>query len=137
MMPFILHEDSTLRGFLSHIRSLAVQTAGLHFAMLHHPDVTSEHLEKLAVSNPVIKEKWDSIRADLMKLIEVDIVPYNQLCESADIVAWQGRPHVDPLMISMKHLKQKADKARLKDPTITMLRSQLRTRREAYPDSFN
>ena len=127
-----VHYDLTLRGFLSHIQALVGRRAFLVGEHILH----SDNPERKA---PEIKDEvevmWDSLRRDLKKVIGVDLCPFAKLLSDSTFdlnVGWdRGAP--DPYRIRMGVLQMKADKARLKDPTITLLNSKRLIRNTENP----
>lgn len=122
----ILSNNTTLRGYLAHIQSLARQAATLRGAAAIHPDDTPE-LAAARAPNPVMLEMWESLRRDLAKVLDVHLVPYSELAlvrfptgDRDD--GWQGGGK-DELRVTFRVLKKRADKARLRDPSITLLGS--------------
>lgn len=112
----------TLRGFLSHIQALVRRHALLVGEYVLHPD-NSEN--KAPYHNPEMETKWEALRRDLKKVIGVDLCPFARLLSDPDFdinVGWEhGAP--DPYRIRMGYLKKRADRARRRDPTITLLRN--------------
>ena len=109
----------TLRGFLSHLQAMARKQSMLIGAYVLHPDNTERKTPRSSNSN--IEKLWEILRRDLKKVLGVDLRPWTGLATSPDFDGnvEGGR---DPYRIRMGVLKQKADKARVKDPTITLLR---------------
>lgn len=121
-----LTNDTILRGYLSHIRSLAVQMAGLYFEYMNHPDADGP--PPMSENAKEIQDTWSKLSDGLEKVIGVKLVPWNQLGKSSTLIARYDPPvgalnQGDPLRIRMSVLKRKADKARIKDPTITLMKS--------------
>ena len=114
-----------MRAYLSHLRSLATKTAALTFEYTNHSDNTAQ---KAPSRDSKIKEMWEQLSIDLQKVIGVEITPWSELARSSKLIrsyrpALGDSNQTDPLRITMSALKKKADKARLKDPTITLLKS--------------
>lgn len=113
--------DLTLRGFLSHIQANARRRAVLVGEYVLHPN-NPEH--KAPNTNDELERLWDDLRRDLKKVLDVDLCPWARLISDSDFdmnVGWErGAP--DPYRIRMGVLKAKADRARLKDPSITLLK---------------
>jgi len=110
----------TLRGFLSHLQALARKQSMLVGAYVLHPDNTGR-----TAPSPTgnVEKLWENLRRDLKKVLDVDLRPWNDLAISPNFDGTAGmQSERDPYRIRMGVLKQKADKARLKDPTITLLR---------------
>jgi len=108
----------TLRGFLSHLQAMARKQSMLVGAHVLHPDNAGRTAPPV---NDSIEKLWENLRRDLKKVLDVDVRPWNDLAISPNFDGTVGSER-DPYRIRMGVLKQKADKARLKDPTITLLR---------------
>jgi hypothetical protein len=109
----------TLRGFLSHLQAMARKQSMLVGAHVLHPD----NIERKAPPhNDSIEKLWEILRQDLKKVLGVDLRPWTSLAISSDFTETVEAAGRDPYRIRMGVLKQKADKARVKDPTITLLR---------------
>lgn len=113
--------DLTLRGFLSRIQANARRRAVLVGEYVLHSD-NPEH--KAPKTNDELERLWDNLRRDLKKVLGVDLCPWGRLISDPDFdmnAGWtRGAP--DPYRIRMGVLKAKADRARLKDPSITLLK---------------
>jgi hypothetical protein len=109
----------TLRGFLSRLQALVRQRTMLAGEYVLHPDNPGRALPP-SIGN-TNEKLWENLRRDLKKVLGVDLRPWTGLATSPDFDGnvEGGR---DPYRIRMGVLKQKADKARVKDPTITLLR---------------
>ena len=114
--------DLTLRGFLSHIQANVRKRAFLVGEYVVHPDNPERKAPKISDEVEVM---WESLRRDLKKVIGVDLCPFGKLLSDSTFdlnVGWdRGAP--DLYRIRMGVLQMKADKARLMDPTITLLNS--------------
>jgi len=118
-----MRKDLTLRGFLSHIQSLVRKRATLVGEYVLHPENTAG--KPPATANKAIQELWEVLQRDLKKVLDVDLCDFGRLVSdpSFDMGAGWERGLPDPYRITMGTLKVKADKARMKDPTITLLDS--------------
>jgi len=121
-----LTNDTVFRGYLAHIRSKAVEMAALHFEYMNHPDATEP--VPLSDTGKQIRETWEILCRDVEKVLGVVLVPWNQLAKSSKLINYAkqpigGRYGNDPLRIRMGVLKERTDKARLKDPEITLMKS--------------
>lgn len=116
-----MNYDLTLRGYLSRIQSLARRRAVLVGEYVLHPDNPERNPPAV---NEELEVLWGRLRQDLKKVLGVDLCPWANLISNSDFdmnVGWErGAP--DPYRIRMGVLKAKADKARLKDPSITLLK---------------
>lgn len=116
----------TLRGYLSHMQSLIRKRAVLVGEYVLHPDNPDGKPPAHVMStNKAMEEEWVKLQRDLKKVLGVDLCPFGRLVNdpSFDMNAgWEhGAP--DPYRITMGALQKKANKARVKDPSITLLKS--------------
>ena len=118
---------TTLRGFLAHLQSNAREQAKLYGAYVMHPD-NEQMTPPQGSRNESIKSLWDILRRDLKKVLDVDLLPWGEL-STAPTFTCRGSvgdghdPSPDPFRIRFSVLKQRADRARIKDPSITLLGS--------------
>jgi hypothetical protein len=128
-----IHYDLTLRGFLSHIQANVKRRAFLIGEYVAHPDNPERKAPEISDEVEVM---WESLRRDLKKVIGVDLCPFARLLSDSTFdlnVGWdRGAP--DPYRIRMGVLQGKADRARLKDPTITLLNSKRLIRKTETED---
>ena len=124
-----LTNDTLLRGYLAHmkseVRSLFVLYGERTARSAEDPDGYANWLITHQESVKQLQEQWDILRRDVGKVLEVRLVPFSQLAD-AQFVTGDTDPGAsgrDPLRITFAALKRKADKARRKDPTITLLKS--------------
>lgn len=131
-MSFVLNNDTTLRGFLAHLQSIARKRVALVGEAADHPDATEETRGKL-VTPDAIKDAWGIIRRDIGKILGVELVEYHELPRSETFTTQPigGR---DELRITMRVLKKRADKARMKDPSITLMKSWDLAAKESRPE---
>lgn len=114
-----LTNDTLLRGFVAHMQSIARRRAALFVAATEHPDAKGPPETRI----DAIQEQWEIVRRDVMKVLEVQLKPWHELClpgPPESHVPFAGR---DDLRITFRVLKARCDKARLKDPSITLLKS--------------
>lgn len=120
----IVTYDTVYRGFLAHIRSLSLSLAACYFERLKHPD---GGVVPLTESAKELQEMWDIIRTDTVKVLHVELPPWNELPLSSELIRSYVPPlgssnQGDPLRVRMGVLKKMADKAREKDPSIRLLK---------------
>ena len=117
-----LTNKTTLRAYLAHIRGKAVLMAALRFEYTEHPenfDGAPEETETIQR----IRKTWEQLTTDVDKALGVHLMPWHCLATTKSLTRENISGIRDPLRISMKDLKAKADKARLQDPTIALLES--------------
>ena len=125
-----LHDGTTLRGFLAHMVAKAKEQAVLYGTAAIHPD----NVEGVVVKSQAaarIEEMWEALRRDIPKVLgfDVQLVPYHALATQGSFESPKSSGHStawcsnDPYRIRLGTLKVKADKARLKDPSISLLKS--------------
>lgn len=70
-------------------------------------------------------EMWESLRTDLAKVLDLHLLPAAQIQISAGDVYVMDPANCgkDTSRITFRELKKQADKARRKDPSISLLRS--------------
>ena len=112
------------------MHSNARELAALYGAAAMHPDNTPEKAAERAEksSSQAIGEEWEILRRDLWKVLEVALCPWSELPTSSSFFAGGVDPGAgagagDMTRITFGVLKKKCDKARRKDPTITILKS--------------
>ncbi len=117
-----LKYNLTLRGFLSHIQAMARKRACLVGEYVLSPFNPERKSPDISDDFEVI---WNSLHSDLKKVLGVDLCPYSKLISDCtfDLNAGWERGCKDPYRIRMGVLKARVDKARLKDPSITLLKS--------------
>jgi hypothetical protein len=124
-MSFVLDNDTILRGYLTHIQSNVRRMARLIGEHALHPDHTAENAPKMS---PKMAELWAILERDIPKVLpDLHLVPFSQLASSRfpwgeQDCGFQAGTR-DPTRITFSQLKARADKARRKDPTITLLKS--------------
>lgn len=117
-----LTNDTLLRSYLAHVQSNVRELAALRLEREAHPDTAGKPYESTLMK--AMCTEWENLRRDLVKVVgpEADLKPFGEL-------AAQGTFHPtpaggqDPFRINFRTLKKMADKARLKDDTITLLKS--------------
>ena len=119
-MSFELHNNTLLGGYLAHMVSLIRQRGGLIMEAIDHPDMTPERRATLGQKADPLREGWDVLRRDLLKVLNLHLRPFNDLCKPGPVTRdLLG----DPERTTMRRLKYLADKARRKDPSITLMGS--------------
>lgn len=122
-MSFELHNDTLVRGFVAHIHSIARRRALLITAAAEHPE-NLDRLKQIQMGHrDLIIGKWESIRADLFKVLGVQLKPWHELAlpgSPESFIPFAGR---DELQITMRELKKRCDKARHRDPSIMLMKS--------------
>ena len=127
-----LSDGTTLRGLLSHLQSNARKQAVLYGTYMLHPDNKGGEKPETGVNN--IEDLWESIRRDIPKVLgeDVQLVRWSELALEHTFTASGSRGHTpasgawvanDPYRVTLGVLKKKADLARLKDPTIDLMRA--------------
>lgn len=133
-----LDNNTIFRGYLSHLRAMIAKLGVLEFQYMEHPE--NETHESSFAKDPEragrraqMRETWDSLREDTMKVLGVVLPLWSQIPESSELIrgycptvfgdAPRQAPGNDPLRITLKALKLKADRARRKDESITLLKS--------------
>jgi len=117
---------------LSHLQSNAIKRATLYGAYVLHPDNKDGEKPEAGANN--IEDLWESIRRDIPKVLgeDVQVVRWNELALEHTFTVPGSRGHTsasgawaanDPYRVTLRALKKKADKARLKDPTIDLMRA--------------
>lgn len=129
-----LTNSTILRGCLAQLRSKVREMAALQFEYREHPDSDGAAPESPAQAQ--LRKMWGGLRTDLRKVIGVEIVPWNKLASRAELIQTYipptgARNQFDPLRITMGALKDRADKARFKDPDIMLLKSWDKAAKEA------
>lgn len=123
---FRLHNNTLLGGILCHLQSQVRERGRLIMEAADHPDLTPEQAAEL-LNRPAakaIRDEWEVLRRDLWKVLNLQLKPFNELVAAGGPVAGNHGPcGRDPLRTTMRQLKHLADKARLKDPTITLMKS--------------
>lgn len=117
-----LYNTTLLRAFLAHLQSQARQAAALRYEFAAHPDARQADMP--AVPSALV-ETWESLSRDLVKVLgpEAQLKKYGELAAAGSFHRVQQIAGRDPFRITLVELKRRADKARLKDPTITLLKS--------------
>lgn len=115
-----LDNETVLRGFLSHLQAKVRQLADLHFERNNHPDA-----EELRKANPEMAEAWAVLMRDIPKVlgVEASLKHFHELTAPGGFEAVDLSSCRDPFRVRMGVLKKMADKARRKDPAITLLKS--------------
>jgi len=124
MKKMELHNDTLLRGFLSHLQSNAREMAALRFEYASHQDARSaKPLDN--TRNDAIREKWETLSRDLVRVIgpAAALKPYGRLVEAGSFACQDQHLGRDPFRITLKALKKLADKARRRHPDIALLKS--------------
>ena len=120
--PVQIKYDTTLRGFLTHLQANVRKMARLHGERVLAGGVSPE--PSSASSLKSMDELYEQVRADLHKILDLNLVPFQSLAHSkhpwGESDEFAGK---DPTRIRIGVLKKLADKARRKDPTIKFLRS--------------
>lgn len=123
---------TTLRGYLNDLHSMAREQARLYCELVTHPD-SAGAVQASEVFSAVVAS-WETLRRDIPKVLggDVQILLWNELAASHTFAApgstgWVSssneRPANDPYRVTLRALQKKADKARLKDRSITLLKS--------------
>ena len=114
----ILTNQTVLRDYLAHVQSLIRRMTMLRGEL-------AVRGAQQPVFDPHMKELWETLRRDLAKVLDVHLVPFDSIAESKHPTGDRdlGQFGRDPTRIQLGVLKRKADMARLKDPTITLLKS--------------
>ncbi len=118
---FVLNNDTLLRAYLAHLQSMARHYAGL---LLERSAHVSE--SKIASKDMLgcIRDEWQVLNRDLIKVLgpEAALKPFEQL---ANARTFHTNPVTgrDPFRIKFRVLKKRADRARVSDPNITLLKS--------------
>jgi hypothetical protein len=114
----ILTNKTVLRDYLAHLQSLIRRMTMLRgeIAVRGAPQPAFD---------PRMKEMWETLRRDLAKVLDVHLVPFENVANTRHPTGDRdpGQFGRDPTRIQLDALKRKADKARLKDPTISLLKS--------------
>ena len=119
-----LTNDTILRDFLAHVASQVRKHAQLLGSAEMHPDNTPELSVARSVNFPEIYRQWEILRRDLDKVLELKLNPLSLVQVGAG--PYESDPansSKDTTRITFGELKKRADKARRKDPTITLLKS--------------
>jgi len=122
MSDFVLDNESLFRSYLAHIQRMVRQRAGLLHELVEHPDF---HGEIIPNSDP-LRKSWEMLARDTEKVLGVQLVPFNELVKSGTFTRHPSTYQEgakDELRITMRVLKARADKARRKDPSITLMKS--------------
>jgi len=117
-----LTNDTTLRGYLTHVHAEVKKLTKLYGEWMIRGggkrDTTE--LDKM-------RALWTELRTDTYKVLSIELLEFDALFHSTAVVsegdAVEHASGADPLRIRLGVLKRKADKARLKDPSITLLKS--------------
>lgn len=122
-----LNPDTIFRGYLAAIRAHVRRLSQLQFEKQAHPDFEGDEPKSEAMVR--MAKKWEEMRRDVAKVIHVNLIPFNRLASSDDILQSYTPPlgasnQGDPLRITMRVLKKAADKARRKDPSITLMQKE-------------
>lgn len=133
-----ISNDTTLRGFLAHIQAGARTRAMLIGAATDHPDNNPERQAERSKGIDPLVAQWNIIRQDIKKVLDVDLKEFHELAlpgsfeKEGQEVGFQHGSR-DPFRITMETFKRKCDKARIKDPTILLMKNWDITKRKA-PD---
>lgn len=120
----ILTNDTILRGFLAHMASLIKKHSQLVGSAEMHPNNTPELSALRGASYPEFYRQWEILRRDLDKVLELKLNPLSLVQVGAGPYASDpANSSKDTTRITFGELKKRADKARRKDPTITLLKS--------------
>ena len=117
-----LDNDTTLRGYLTHLHANVRKLTRLYGerTLAGGAATRSETVDAMAL-------QWEKLRIDLQKIMDLDLVPFPQLAHSRypwgahDVGQQSGTKDITRVRFSV--LKKMADKARRRDPTITLLKS--------------
>jgi hypothetical protein len=118
-MSFEITGDTLLRALLAHIQSNMRQHAALRVEHDLHPDAAA-----LSDALRESRKMWKSLSSDLVEVLgpEAALKPFNQLAKDGSFHAVEIIAR-DPFRITIRELKRRADKARLKKPEINLLKS--------------
>lgn len=78
-----LNNNTVFRVYLEHVRSLAIQMAGLYFEYMNHPDTTEP--PPLSAEGKKIQKAWEALGRDVEKVLHVKLRPWNHLGKLRDI----------------------------------------------------
>jgi hypothetical protein len=118
-----VNNNTIFRGWLAHQVSLARRRAKLIGCVVSHPDNKGKAYTPSKESTE-INQEWEQLRTDIKKVLDFQLPPYHALADpEADPLRWEAQHIMDPLRLNMRQLKARSDKARLKDPSITLLKS--------------
>lgn len=112
---FKLTEATLLRSYMAHLQSLAREMSAFYFEVMYHADTTLRDINSLMkkAQESKVKRCYEELAADLRELFpcEVHPVSFAELAKrgSFDRAPIGGR---DPYRISLKVLKQRADRYR-------------------------
>lgn len=121
---FELNNDTLLRGYLAHLQAKVRELAALRMERDSHPDAAGNP-PKESGSMAAMRTEWEKLDRDLVKVLgaEASLKQFGQLAEPGGFSNCPDLGGRDPFRITFKALKLKADKARRKDDTITLLKS--------------
>lgn len=126
-MPYP-NNNTTLRQYLTGVHHDIRQLAGIMFEFETHPDTTDAlRTQRREASNlPEILAVWDKLSKDLVLVLgpEAELVHGRAAGGSGTFAAYKfnSQPQ-DPFRIKLGALKLLADRARLRHPEITLLKS--------------
>ena len=123
-----INNDTILRGFLSHVQAGARTRATLMGAATDHPDNNLERQAERSRGLEPLVEQWNIIRRDIKKVLDVDLREFHELAlpgsfEKAGYEVGFLHGSRDLFRITMGQFKLKCDKARIKDPSIQLMKS--------------
>lgn len=125
----ILHNDTLFRGYLAHVHANIKEMMRLYGERAMRLALAGDE-EKIRakVPNPegllMIRKDWEKMREDTRKVLGVELQSFEGLLEANTVyMVLDISSNKDPTRIRMRVLKKRADKARERDPSITLMKS--------------
>ena len=116
----ILTNETKMVDYIHHVQSKIRQLADLEFERRNHPDSKNTPPPPAEVE---LREHWEKLRSGLMSVLGISIRPFGEATKPGSVIAACNPPEPDFHGLTMGALKKLADKARRKDPTITLMKS--------------
>lgn len=114
--------DILLRGFLSHLHGEIRKLIALEFERANHSEAKGRRRPESPVMAE-IRNQWNELSKELVIILGpgAELKRFERLGEKGSF-STQPLGGRDPFRITMKALKIKADKARRRNPKLTLLR---------------